>query len=147
LDSGLLRILDTFLLMRLSSEPEARHADPGRTVQGTLSTMSGELRAERRADKAKPVTVIFHATDDTVEMLERILGDSQQLVPCRFFDIKKGTVDFAQFLAQHNPDAAIFDISRPYAENWQFYKTVRSHDAICSALAQSRRVAKLPDKD
>ena len=44
---------------------------------------------------------------------------------CHFADLKKGRVDFAQFLAKHDPQVVIFDISPPYAENWQFFETLR----------------------
>ena len=43
---------------------------------------------------------------------------------CRFADLKKGVVDFSQYVAKTNPEVVIFDISPPYVENWAFYKTL-----------------------
>ena len=76
----------------------------------------------------KPCAVaLFNANDDTVEMVQRMLSASgiDSLGGCHFADLKKGNVDFGQFLAKYDPQVVIFDISPPYAENWQFFKTLR----------------------
>jgi hypothetical protein len=33
-------------------------------------------------------------------------------------------------MRKHNPDVVIFDISPPYDENWQFFKTMRDADVM-----------------
>jgi DNA-binding response OmpR family regulator len=76
----------------------------------------------------KPCGVaLFNASDDTVEMVLRMLSAAgiHGLGGCHFADLKKGRVDFDQFLATHDPQVVIFDISPPYAENWAFFKTLR----------------------
>ena len=47
------------------------------------------------------------------------------LTSCRFADLKKGNIDFNTFLMINNPRVVIFDISPPYAENWEFFKVLR----------------------
>ena len=81
---------------------------------------------------AKQVVALFNASDDTVDMVQRMLGASgfSCLVGCRFADLKKGVVDFGRYLSRHEPDVVIFDISPPYQENWQFFKTLRDGKAM-----------------
>jgi DNA-binding response OmpR family regulator len=80
----------------------------------------------------KRVVALFNASDDTVEMVRRMLDASgfNCLVGCHFADLKKGTVDFVSYLDRHAPEVVIFDISPPYKENWLFFKTLRD----CAAM-------------
>ena len=80
----------------------------------------------------KPVVALFNASDDTVEMVQRMLdaSDFQCLVGCHFTDLKKGRIDFASYLAEHEPEVVIVDVSPPYAENWQFLKTLLEDKAM-----------------
>ena len=81
---------------------------------------------------AKQVVALFNASDDTVEMVQRMLDASgfNCLVGCHFADLKKGRIDFARYLSKHEPDVVIFDISPPYLENWHFFKTLRDGKAM-----------------
>lgn len=74
-----------------------------------------------------PVVALFNASDDTVEMVQRMLDTSgvHCLVNCRFADLRKGVVDFGGYLRLHKPDVVIFDISPPYEQNWAFFRTLR----------------------
>jgi DNA-binding response OmpR family regulator len=74
------------------------------------------------------IVALFNASDDTIDMIQTLLtgaGGAQSLVWCHFADLKKGIVDFQKYLNKHNPEVVIFDISPPYDENWQFFKTMR----------------------
>lgn len=79
-----------------------------------------------------PAVALFNASDDTVEMVERMLASAgiRCSTACHFADLKKGNVDFTTYLATHNPAVVIFDISPPYEENWQFFKTMRDSQAM-----------------
>jgi DNA-binding response OmpR family regulator len=81
---------------------------------------------------AKPVVALFDASPDTVDMVQRMLDASgfNCLVGCQFSDLKKGGTDFARYLAKHEPDVVIFDISPPYKENWHFFRTLRDSKAM-----------------
>ena len=76
---------------------------------------------------AKRVVALFNASDDTVEMVQRMLDASgfSCLVGCRFSDLKKGRIDFARYVGEREPEVVIFDISPPYMENWHFFKALR----------------------
>jgi DNA-binding response OmpR family regulator len=73
------------------------------------------------------VVALFNASDDTVEMVQHMLraSDVHCIIGCHFSDLKKGRIDFARYVRDHNPQVVIFDISPPYEENWQFFKTLR----------------------
>jgi DNA-binding response OmpR family regulator len=81
---------------------------------------------------AKHVVALFNASDDTVEMVQRMLdaSDFNCLVGCHFVDLKKGRIVFGQYLAQNNPEVVIIDVSPPYAENWRFLTTLISDKAM-----------------
>ena len=79
------------------------------------------------------IVALFNASDDTIDMIQKLLteaGIAQTLIWCHFADLKKGVVDFKKYLAKHNPELVIFDISPPYDENWTFFKTMRDSDAM-----------------
>jgi DNA-binding response OmpR family regulator len=79
------------------------------------------------------IVALFNASDDTIDMIQKLLTESgiaQTLIWCHFADLKKGIVDFRKYLAKHNPELVIFDISPPYDENWTFFKTMRDSDAM-----------------
>ena len=84
--------------------------------------------------QSQRVVALLNASEDTADMFQRMLAvlGVYRLVWCHLADVKKGEVDFAQFLAAHNPEVVIFDISPPYEENWQCYQTWRDSEAMQS---------------
>lgn len=82
---------------------------------------------------AKGVVALFNASDDTVDMVQKLLtdaGEGQALISCHFADLKKGVVDFVKYIDEHNPEVVIFDLSPPYDENWRYFKTMRDDKAM-----------------
>jgi DNA-binding response OmpR family regulator len=74
------------------------------------------------------VVALFNASDDTIDMVQKLLtasGGKQTLIWCHFADLKKGIVNFGKYMGKHNPEVVVFDLSPPYDENWQFFKTMR----------------------
>jgi DNA-binding response OmpR family regulator len=84
------------------------------------------------ATAARHVVALFDASDDTVDMVQRMLDASgfTCLVGCRFQDLKTGRVELSRYLAQHDPEVMIFDISPPYGENWSFFKELQDGRAM-----------------
>jgi hypothetical protein len=77
---------------------------------------------------ATGIVALFNASDDTIDMVQKLLTDSgrdQTLIWCHFADLKKGVVNFGKYMDKHNPEVVIFDLSPPYDENWHFFKTMR----------------------
>jgi DNA-binding response OmpR family regulator len=88
---------------------------------------------QRLQEPAAGIVALFNASDDTIDMIQKILSDSddvQTLVWCHFADLKKGIVNFGKYIDKHNPEVVIFDISPPYDENWHFFKTMRDSTAM-----------------
>jgi DNA-binding response OmpR family regulator len=76
---------------------------------------------------------LFNASDDTIDMVQTLLSASglgQTLIWCHFADLRKGIVDFGKYMGKHNPEVVIFDLSPPYDQNWQFFKTMRDDDTM-----------------
>ena len=94
-----------------------------------MQTSVSESEARR---VGRPVVALFNASDDTVEMVQRMLDASgiHCLVNGKFADLRKGIVDFPAYLREHNPDVVIIDISPPYEQNWAFFRTLRDDDAM-----------------
>lgn len=57
----------------------------------------------------KQVVALFNASDDTVEMVQRMLDAAgfTCLIGCRFSDVRKGIVDFARYISEHQPEVVI----------------------------------------
>ena len=82
--------------------------------------------------KAGPPTVaILNSNDDTVEML-RIMIESEGMVAvsAHVTDIRRGQLEFAGFLEEHDPDLIIFDIPPPYDRTWLFLEHLRALPSI-----------------
>ena len=82
---------------------------------------------------AEGIVALFNASDDTIDMVQKLLtasGRDQTLIWCHFADLRKGIVDFGKYIDKHNPEVVIFDLSPPYDENWQFFKTMRDDDVM-----------------
>ena len=73
---------------------------------------------------------VINSSDDTVEML-RIQLESAGMVTVggHVPDIKRGKVDFLEFVRVHRPEVAVWDIGPPYEENWAFFNLIRTTDA------------------
>ena len=90
-------------------------------------------KALENAQTAPGIVALFNASDDTIDMVQKLLTDSgrdQTLIWCHFADLKKGIVNFDKYISKHNPEVVIFDLSPPYDENWQFFKTMRDSTAM-----------------
>src|SRR4051812_30629424 len=85
-----------------------------------------ESRRSAETLELQPVVGLFNASEETFKMVERMLvATSIQCLVCHFADLQKGQLDFTNYLATHNPAVVIFNISPPYDENWEFFRTMR----------------------
>jgi DNA-binding response OmpR family regulator len=86
----------------------------------------------KAAAPPRRVIALFDASDDTAEMVQRMLAASGYtcLIGSPFSDLKKNRIDFARYLGQNQPEVVIFDISPPYAENWHFFQSLRDSKAM-----------------
>ena len=78
-----------------------------------------------------PVVAVVNSSADTVEMLRLALQEHGfECVTAHIDEIKRGIVDFARFLEQHDPRAIIYDVPPPYEQNWTFLNLLRTSEAM-----------------
>jgi CheY-like chemotaxis protein len=64
---------------------------------------------------------VINSNEDTVEMLRLILErEGFNTATGHISDIKRGTIDFLEFMKQHDPAIVVYDVGHPYKENWTF---------------------------
>ena len=74
---------------------------------------------------------ICNSSDDTIEVLSAVLTlRGYRCVSAHVTDIKRGTLDFAAFLAREDPRVIVWDIALPYDRNWEFFEGLRASDAF-----------------
>jgi CheY-like chemotaxis protein len=98
-----------------------------RASSGHIASSTMPPQAPTRPASTHCAVALFNASDDTFEMVQRMLSAAGMncLGGCHFADLKKGNIRFEEFLAKHDPQVVIFDISPPYEENWEFFKSLR----------------------
>ncbi len=77
------------------------------------------------AQTAIPTLAIVDTSEEIVRLLEALFRmEGFRVVTGYAVDIKRGTLDFEQFVRTHQPDVVIWDIAIPYEENWAFFQEV-----------------------
>ena len=83
------------------------------------------------AEQPAATIAIFNSSTDVVQMLRTALEvEGFKTVTAHVPDIKQGTEDLLAFLARHDPQVIIYDVSLPYAENWTFLRLVQDTTAV-----------------
>jgi CheY-like chemotaxis protein len=78
----------------------------------------------------RPIVAVFNSSDDTVAMLRVVLErEGLHTVAGSIPDLKRGELDFIDFVAHHKPAVIVYDMSPPYETNWAFLRLVRSSEA------------------
>ena len=74
---------------------------------------------------------IFNSSDDTVEALRLAFEHHGfETVSEHIEHIKRGTVDFVEFVKTHDPQAVVYDIAPPYDHNFTFLKLIRTTEVM-----------------
>lgn len=73
--------------------------------------------------RAKPAVVgVVNTNLEVVELLRDVLSDEGYAVVTAYtIEFKRGDRDFRAFVAEHRPQAVLWDIAIPYVENWKFF--------------------------
>ena len=74
---------------------------------------------------------IFNSSEDTVEAL-RLMFEHRgfETVSEHIDHIKRGVVDFVDFVKTHDPQGVVYDIAPPYDHNWTFLKLIRNAEVM-----------------
>lgn len=82
--------------------------------------------------RSGPATIaILNTNDDTVEML-RILIETEGMVAvsAHLSDMRRGQLDFAGFLKEHDPAVVIYDVAPPYDRSLLFLQHLKALPAM-----------------
>ena len=73
-----------------------------------------------------PAVAVFNSSDDMVELL-RVLFERHGFVVItgHIAAIRKGELDLAAFVAQHQPDVVVYDVVPPDDRQWRFLDHLR----------------------
>ena len=76
--------------------------------------------------KTLPTVAVINSSEDTIEMVRTCLEHHglKSVVTAHVTDVRKGRVDFAEFLSRHDPRVLVYDISIPYEDNWHFLQSL-----------------------
>ena len=74
---------------------------------------------------------IFNTSQDTVDALRMFFKQRGfDTVSAHIDEIKRGELDFVEFVKSHDPRAVVYDIAPPYDHNWTFLRLLRDTDAM-----------------
>jgi DNA-binding response OmpR family regulator len=81
--------------------------------------------------KSPPVVAILNSNDDTVELIRYYLeNEGFVVVSAHLGDVKRGEASIEEYIAEHDPQVILYDISPPYDRSWLFLQHIRNHAAI-----------------
>jgi CheY-like chemotaxis protein len=75
-----------------------------------------------------PLTVaVFNTNDDVVEMLRIALENEGFVVVSAHVDeVRRGMINLADFIEEHDPRVIVFDLVPPYDRSWRFVEHLKS---------------------
>ncbi|NUR54438.1 MAG: response regulator transcription factor [Acidobacteria bacterium] len=77
------------------------------------------------------VVAVLNTSDDTVELLRVYLeSEGYVVVSAHVSKLKRGELSIDKHIADHGPDAVVFDISPPYDSTWTFLEHLRAHPSM-----------------
>lgn len=82
--------------------------------------------------EVSPVIAVINSNDDTVDMLRVCLQQHgyAAVTTSHVEQIKRGEVDFLEFLKQWDPAVIVWDISIPYDDNWRFLQMLMTTEGV-----------------
>ena len=75
---------------------------------------------------APPVVAVLNTSDDVVELLRIVFEQAGLVVVSAHVDeIRRGDASLGDFVAEHDPQLLVYDVSPPYDRSWRFLEHVR----------------------
>lgn len=72
-----------------------------------------------------PVVAVVNTSQEITELLQAVFQvEGFKVVTTFTLDIKRGQVDFEQFIQEHQPDAILWDVAIPYEANWAVFQEI-----------------------
>jgi CheY-like chemotaxis protein len=74
---------------------------------------------------------VINGLQDTIDMLRFVLEEAGfRVVDTQAREVRRGEVDLAEFVQQHDAAVVLYDIAIPYDENWRALESWRAAPAL-----------------
>jgi CheY-like chemotaxis protein len=79
----------------------------------------------------QPLVAILNSMDDIIDTLSLAFEQAGfRTVGAKLSEIQSGVLDLVAFVQEHEPDAIVYDIPRPYEANWNFLRLMRDTSSL-----------------
>ena len=83
------------------------------------------------SDAPLPTVAVINGLQDTIDMLRFVLEEAGfRVVDTQARYVRRGEVDLAEFVQQHDAGVVLYDIAIPYEENWRALEERRAAPAL-----------------
>jgi CheY-like chemotaxis protein len=83
------------------------------------------------ATPSSPTVIVVNGLQDTIDMLRFVLEEAGfRVVDTQARDVRRGEVDLAELVRQHDACVVLYDIAMPYEENWRALAGWRAAPAL-----------------
>lgn len=80
---------------------------------------------------AAPVVAVLNTSDDIVELLRLVFEQAGLVVvSAHVDDIRRGEVNLAEFVQEHDVKLILYDLTPPYDRSWRFLEHLRQAAAM-----------------
>lgn len=80
---------------------------------------------------SQPLVAIFNSCNEAIAAICAALErQGFATVSARLTDIQNGTLDLVAFIDEHDPDAVVYDLPRPYEQHWNFLRLMKETDSL-----------------
>ena len=78
-----------------------------------------------------PLVPVLNSMDDIIDTLRLAFEQAGfRTVGAKLSEIQSGMLDLVAFVKEHQPDAIVYDIPRPYEANWNFLRLMRDTGSL-----------------
>lgn len=78
-----------------------------------------------------PLVAVFNSRNEVIAAICSALErQGFATVSARLAEIQNGTLDLVAFIDEHDPDAIVYDLPRPYEHHWNFLRLMKDTDSL-----------------
>lgn len=83
-----------------------------------------------RSELRRRVAIFNSRSDFIAALCAALEADGFEAVGAHLADIQSGALDLVAFVDQHQPDAIVYDLPRPYESHWNFLRLLKETDSL-----------------
>jgi DNA-binding NarL/FixJ family response regulator len=84
-----------------------------------------------RSPESPPLVAIFNSRHEVIESVRSALeNEGFSTVTARLAEIQSGTLDLIAFIQTHDPDVIVYDLPRPYENQWNFLRLLKETNSL-----------------